>query len=172
MSDSLSQRIVATTETSSSATTTASHPPLRAARSPVRSPWRKWRRDALDEFDFFLFRLARRRRCRRRRVRRVGGPSDGCGCGFRVTRAPSERWRGRGRRTRRCGDARAKGSIGWECFCSMRRARSRREFRAVARDTRGVMRLCPFGGATLFLGFFGIRESSVDVRRDATRAER
>ena len=33
----------------------ALHPPLRAARSPVRSPWRKWRRDALDEFDF-LFR--------------------------------------------------------------------------------------------------------------------
>ena len=62
---------VATGPTGSSSTTMASHPPLRAARSPVRSPWRKWRRDELDELDF-LFLLARRRASFRARVG-VGG---------------------------------------------------------------------------------------------------
>lgn len=71
----------------------AAHPPLRAARSPVRSPWRKWRRDTLDELDF-LFLLARRwksfgARARRRRRCRVSTRPSGVR-GFRVTRAPSE----------------------------------------------------------------------------------
>lgn len=80
-----------------SSTTMATHPPLRAARSPVRSPWRKWRRDTLDELDF-LFLLARRRwKSFGARVdvvgvafRRAHRGSVGVRCGFRVTRAPSE----------------------------------------------------------------------------------